>query len=580
MGDFGDTTITYNSFAFSNAGTWPNNTPAYPVPFVSKTVEYLSPDVAGGEGRWCRKESITLRGQITECDNSGLTLEDKREAIINAFSEDFHTLEIEGLENIELVRVMSVDVGPQEGAKTFIDYSITLESYPEDSFAQLYRVIDPSDTVEVAENEDGTATLTHTVSCRGLNTTTAGGSSNALANAKRFVEEKIGAGCVRGNIIKSKDPAWGKYLVNVSENIDRITADYSMSKTYTSDLTRAAGGEIVVRHTKSIEESWGESRRVVHSGKIDGGRHGTWDDVRKAYKDLKGTFNDPPAVDPFLLSEDIKEDSTNKSISFTITLEKGREEVIDDYNITVSEDSGGSLIRVSIQGTISATGPKACRLKKIRKHFCGSDTCKASGKNINGRYANYCQEAYSEYLQDNDINNLPGDVVFQKDALAINVTENTFAPTIQYSMQFDNRITHGHHKANHNMSFTPSLQHIAQKELNRPNYCVNQNCGGEDDVGGQNSFDLLWMGFRDRCTFGIAGQINVYSAGGSTMENIANNKYRKYCGLTQDEIQTQKSESEDKKDNVSYDYKWSFHSPTSEVNSRGSEAAISQFKIG
>ena len=233
MGDFGDTTITYNAFTFSNDGTWPNNTPAYPVPFISKTVEYISPDVSGGEGRWCRKENVTLRGQITECDNSGLTLEDKRSAIIEAFGEDFHTLEIEGLENIELVRVMSVEVGEQEGTQTFIDYSITLESYPEDSFAQLYRVIDPADGVEIAENDDGTATLTHTVSCRGLNTTSGSvipPNSNALDNAKRFVEEKIGAGCLRGNLIKSKDPNWGAHLVSVTENINRITAEYSMSK--------------------------------------------------------------------------------------------------------------------------------------------------------------------------------------------------------------------------------------------------------------------------------------------------------------------------------------------------------------
>jgi hypothetical protein len=163
MGDFGNTTITYNSFTFSNGGRW-KDPPPYPVPFISKTVEYLAPEIMGNENRWCRKETLTLKGKINTCVGGS------REEVIDAFTEDFHTLEVLGYENFELVRVMSVDVGPQESTKTFIEYTITLESYPEDSFALTYRVINPSDVVEVAENDNGTATLTHTVSCRGLNT--------------------------------------------------------------------------------------------------------------------------------------------------------------------------------------------------------------------------------------------------------------------------------------------------------------------------------------------------------------------------------------------------------------------------
>ncbi len=64
MGDFGDTTITYNTITFSNAGTWPDSPPEYPVPFLTKQVEYLEPLVGGGEGRWCRRESINLKGEI------------------------------------------------------------------------------------------------------------------------------------------------------------------------------------------------------------------------------------------------------------------------------------------------------------------------------------------------------------------------------------------------------------------------------------------------------------------------------------------------------------------------------------
>lgn len=593
MAGFGNTTITYNAFTFSNAGTWGTNPPVYPVPFISKTVEYFAPEVSGGEKRWCRKETITLKGQINGCGDD--SLEDKRQALIDAFKEDFHTLAVEGYENFSLVRVISVDVGPQEGAKTFIDYTITLESYPEDSFAQKYRVIDPSDVVAVSENDNGTATLTHTVSCRGLNTAEHGSASNALENAKTFTQEKIeNDECLRGNLIKSEDPDWGKYLVSVTEDINRISAQYSMTMTYASDLMRKEGGEIVVRHTKTIDEGWGQRRKVTHSGQIDGGRLGFLKDgpggkdVRGAYQALKESFKDPVAADPFLVSEDIQEDAINKTLTFTIVLEEGKEEVIDDYSITVSEDSGGSLIKVAIQGTISASGPAGCRMEKVREHFCGAKDCKASAKNINGRYALHCEEAYAEYLTENDINNLPNDVVFQDDALAVSVTENTFASTISYSMQFDNRITHGHHKANNTMSFKPSLEVVVKKELNRPTFCVDQDCGQPPlDEGGADSFDLLYMGFRARCEFGIAGQITTYEAAGggnaTSMEDIALNKFIKYCGLldpnADDVIRLQRVESLDRNSNSSYDSKWGFHSPTKSVNKFGSLPSISEFDI-
>ena len=559
MGDFGNTTITYNTITFSNDGTIePKNTPPYPVPFVTKQVEYVQPETSGGKGRWCRRESITLNGQINDCDEG--TIDTKRNNILAAFDEDFHTLEIEGLTNIPLIRVMSVDIGPQEAPNTAVSYSIQLEAYPDDSFALKYRVLDPQDRVDITENEDATATITHTVSCKGINTALPGSASNALTNAKTFVEEKINSGCLRGRLILSKDPNWGKFLISVGENINRITGDYELTKTYTSDLTRLQGGEIVVRHTLDIDDSWGQVTRYVHSGRVEGGRLGSLDAVRTAYKELRESFKDPPVKEPFLVSEQINEDSQNNIINFTITLQKDPPEVIDDYGITVSENSESSLVQISIQGNISATGPLACRLKKVRDYFCGAEDCKASAININNRYKSLCQGVYAEYLADNDINNLPANVVFNSDPLGISVSENPLNATIQYSMQFDNRISYGHHKVSHTMNFTPSLQHISVKELNRPTTCVNQSCPGVDE-GGQSSFDLLWMGFRDRSQFAIQGQISVYdpNAQGATMEAMASQKLFSYCDINDDLLLTQKSEAEDQAKNASYNYTWGFH---------------------
>jgi hypothetical protein len=89
---------------------------------------------------------------------------------------------------------------------------------------------------------------------------------------------------------------------------------------------------------------------------------------------------------------------------------------------------------------------------------------------------------------------------------------------------------------------------------------------GVDD-GGQNSFDLLFMGYRDRCEFGINGQISIYDPeNGSTMESIAESKFRKYCSSVEDEIRVQKTESLDKNANATYDYRWGFHSRDGGVN--------------
>jgi hypothetical protein len=578
METFPNNTITYGTLTFSNAGSV-DCEPDFPVPFISKQVEYIVPRGLPPKlsGRWCRKENITLNGTLSDCSNcGGLTLEEKRNTIITAFSEDFHTLEIDGLDNIPLIKVISVDVGPQTAPSPIVSYSIQLEAYPDDSFALAYRVLNPQDSVEITENDDATATITHSVSCQGLNTAAGGSVNNALSNAKVFVEEKIAGGCLKGNLILSKDPAWKKHLVSVSEDIDRITASYQMTKTYTTDLTRIEGGDIVVRHTKTVDESWGSNKRTTHSGKIDAGRLESapgedLDRIRAAYVELKGTFEDPPAVEPFIITEQVEEDTVNNSLSFTIVLENARPEVIDDYSITVSEDSDGSLIKVSIQGTISATGPAACRLKKVRKYFCGTETCKPSARNINGRYKTLCGKAYAEYLAENEITTLPANVVFCDDALGINVTEDRGMATIQYSMQFDNRITYGHHQVSHTMTFIPSVQHIVQKELNRPTTRAL-------DEEGNASFDLLWMGVRNRASFGIQGSISVYDPAGTPMESIAESKFFKYCSFI-DDLLTQKTESADRDDSASFNYQWGFHTPARMVNSYPATAEIVTLKL-
>ena len=74
-------------------------------PFVSQANEY----VQVGGGTWVILKKINLTGTLVGCGQAQLV--EKINQLRSFFNEDFHTLQIEDVEDIPCIKVLSLDFG-------------------------------------------------------------------------------------------------------------------------------------------------------------------------------------------------------------------------------------------------------------------------------------------------------------------------------------------------------------------------------------------------------------------------------------------------------------------------------------
>ena len=515
--------VEYNGFQFGQ-------TDSFPIPLVSVGQEY----VMAGE-RWTMAKRISLNGEIIGCTKSDLVA--SQNELLFYFADDFKTLEISGLDNITLAKVISVNF---EGSDYLaaISYSIELEAYDFDEFSTTNYVVDPVDSISMQEEGDKSLTITHTISAKGVNS----GSYNALTNAKNFVQAQLNSQKTAGtwpvpNLINSKDPNYKRLLVSVSEDIDRIQGTYGITKTYKSDLDYERG-DILLRYTKDITEQEGQFKIFNFQGSVEGGIDSSLDfeDVRNRFRNFKTSLN-TEFLHELIGSLSITEDVAAGRLEFSISYSSRKQEVIDDYDISVSETSDTALISVSVQGQMSAMGPIGivagtdCRYRLVEKTF--DET----------KYYDVANEVYKAYLARHSIT-VPSSVILNEAHLSSEITHNKFDGSISYSFQFSDRISHGYRNLDYTLNCQPSLQAIAVDAL------VD---------GGHAFYDL---GFRGRAKFGVNGT----SLGeGDDLIKFAGKKFAKFCGggekIVRDFLIEEESGTSDEEKNKTFNKTWSFHSP-------------------
>ena len=210
--------VKYNNFEFGL-------TDDLPIPLVSLDREYIK----AGE-RWGMSNRITLNGEIIGCTKESLV--NSQNKILFGFNEDFKTLEISGLNNLTLAKVISINFDGSDYLSS-ISYTIELEAYNYGEFFEKQYVLNPVDSISIQEEPDKTITITHTISAKGINS----GGYNGLDNAKKFVQSQLNSQKSEGNwpvpnLIDSKDPNYKRLLVSSSESINRISNTYSITNTY------------------------------------------------------------------------------------------------------------------------------------------------------------------------------------------------------------------------------------------------------------------------------------------------------------------------------------------------------------
>lgn len=531
--------VKYNNFEFGL-------TDDLPIPLVSLDREYIK----AGE-RWGMSNRITLNGEIIGCTKESLV--NSQNKILFGFNEDFKTLEISGLNNLTLAKVISINFDGSDYLSS-ISYTIELEAYNYGEFFEKQYVLNPVDSISIQEEPDKTITITHTISAKGINS----GSYNGLDNAKKFVQSQLNSQKSEGNwpvpnLIDSKDPNYKRLLVSSSESINRISNTYSITNTYKSDLDYE-NGAILLRYTKDVSEQEGQFTIYTFQGSVDGGIDSDldFDDVRKRFKDFKLSL-DTDFVNELIGSLSISEDLKAGRLTFSVSYSSERQEVIDDFDISISENSESAIISVSINGTMRAKGPigtvdgNDCKFKLVQDSFSEA------------KYYNEANKAYKKYLERHNIS-LPEKVILNKAHLNKSKTENKFEGSISYSYQFDDRISWGYRNVGYTLSFNPSLQAIAADSI------VD---------GGYAFFDL---GYRTRAKFSVSlNSLGLQDTSKNipiSLSQLADEKYAKFCGaggsLIELEIIENDSESKDQEYNNNHQKTWSFHSENSIIDTSSS----------
>ena len=390
-----------------------------PTPYVSRDHE----NIHYGGDIWGASTNIRLDGQIYLYESqrgSALAgsqsnanarfnaLNDKKNDIIRAFSDDFGSLEIKDSSGQAVVVgegciIQSVDFSSNDYSG-LVDYTITLKAYELSSFQDGSKILDPVDKFSFTEGDDGFIELTHTISAKGFNTN--GIATDAFANAKAFVNGRKGLANKPTTALINNTGAT-PVLVSLSENVDRFGAIYSITESYrySDDPNFNGDGSFLTKYTVSKEESVESGITTVSiEGEIKSKKHNyifegttpqaddvTMEAIREEFKagvHHKGQSAKIPwyevcesdsglSLNPYPVTFNTTEDERARVLTFNISFDNDTlfsdtdESVFSldnayyDFSTSINTDEITSITTVGLSGLIKARGSLADRNKRV-----------------------------------------------------------------------------------------------------------------------------------------------------------------------------------------------------------------------
>lgn len=214
------TTITYDDFMFTGSE-------GFPTPYISRNQTMLNYG-----NRFGQLSEFTLNGQIT--GNNFSDLINKQNILLSGFANSFKSLDItEDGESIagfpaKNCRVENISF---DGNKyvSIIDYSISLNSFDQGIFSGYFGITEPIDQISFQESNDGSISVSHETSARGMS---ANGKSS-IENAKDFVHLNSGWK-------NSIDP----FFIEYSKGVSLYNSDFTSTNGWIQNL-----GSIVAPRT-------------------------------------------------------------------------------------------------------------------------------------------------------------------------------------------------------------------------------------------------------------------------------------------------------------------------------------------
>jgi len=508
----------------------------YPLPLVGIDAE----EIYYGE-KWAQKDSVTLNGQITGCSFEKIL--SGYNQIKSNFAKCYQPLaiwEISGTSSgiiyqSDVASLLNFNLAPQRWVG-LMDYSISLESYPSGSFSGVYGILSPNDEWNIEEGSDYKGNITHTVSCLGLNTSN--GANNALENARVWASARRGVNSFITPAFIENVNSGQLCLIQSAETIDRFNGTYSLTDTYSTDLTRTGYG--ILRYETSIE-SGDASINVTLNGSVEGcgqnitGARETFSSLNKygaALLNYQRSFsrND---LNPIPLSFNIDEDPFNSTINFNYAFNNDNSpETYFDYTVSVSS---GDNIGASIQGNIISRGGDS--KIKLQKGLAFS-----SGVDLYGITRDFYNDFYPNYLIA-PLNSKP---------LSSGISIDEFNGIVGLSAEFGNDvIVSGLDSFNYAIQFTPQLTKFDSK--------ARVNGGGIHSV--------IDLGYTNRAEISINGTAVVSDAvssasGLSLVKNKLNSLFSQYGRSSQATLdQNTVNYSRYDKKLINFGISWSFDSP-------------------
>lgn len=203
---------------------------------VSVTSEYIDYG-----NRWGAVQKISIQGNVVpdNCSNDMAgqysNLVSVQNGIFTLFQNDFKSLRVDGYD-IPNCKLDSIDFQDSSyyGA---VGFTVNMTAYPRNYF-NTAQVTDPVNTITYSEQRNKSIQITHKVSARGINTA-GGNNSNALTNARSYVDARIGASITLPEITYVSDRSTYANGIKASmkpkkivETIDRMNGSISVERTF------------------------------------------------------------------------------------------------------------------------------------------------------------------------------------------------------------------------------------------------------------------------------------------------------------------------------------------------------------
>lgn len=468
-----------------------------PTPLVGRT----ETPIIYGE-RHALVDSIQLIGQLTgQFCTDFATFISRQNQLIQSFSPNFQTFAIEedgtDVYSKPFAEIKSISFS-ESNYVGIIPFQVDLLVYSEHLFTGVYGILDPVNTFEYQDNQDNTTSLTHTVSCRGFNTSSA--ASNALSNAQSFINRYSGL----GSIVYPKFAVSGSNptLTELEENINRFTASYSITERYI-----VSSGEIdtgILRYTTTFNSGIENGVSTVSvQGSLVGAKNQPLDSLRNRYKNFdpytKATSGYYVAtsltgLNPEPNSSGISEDNLNKRIQFNIDFDNSTEPTVRfDYNANLEQDFLTDIARYDFNGIIQARSTLKNRWARVSGHYATLDVFSIVNSGFNAY--NLAYPLNPRYLSSG-------------------VTYNQFNSTIGINCSFDNRTIppSGFDFFDLNISISPSIRQYDSSPL-----IENSNSGWWVNDLGMNRRESIQIQGNAQISEGVS-----QSQGVTNLKNIIN----------------------------------------------------------